>query len=63
MSLYNVFPKTDCRKCGEKSRFNHAAKAFSGELNSHGCPDIPSQMIERMVTPVTLGWPISFKER
>ena len=31
MSLYNVFPKTDCRKCGERSCFNYAAKVFSGE--------------------------------
>ena len=63
MSLYNVFPKTDCKKCGEKSCFNYAAKVFSGELDPHRCPDVSAHLIERMVTPVNLGWPISFKER
>ena len=63
MSLYNVFPKTDCKKCSEKSCFNYAAKVFSGELDTSRCPDVPSQTIERLVTPVNLGWSISFKGR
>jgi len=63
ISLYNVFPKTDCKKCGEKSCFNYAAKVFSGELDTRRCPDVPSQTIERLVTPINLGWSISFKGR
>jgi len=63
LSLYNVFPKTDCKKCGEKSCFNYAAKVFSGELDTSRCPDVLSQTIERLVTPVNLGWSISFKGR
>jgi len=63
MSLYNVFPKTDCKKCGEESCFNYAAKVYSGELDTQRCPYIPSQTIERMITPVNLGWSIGFKER
>ena len=63
LSLYNAFPRTDCKKCGEKSCFNYAAKVFSGELDTSRCPDVPSQTIERLVTPVNLGWSVSFKGR
>jgi ArsR family metal-binding transcriptional regulator len=60
MSLYGLFPGTDCRECGEKSCFNYAAKVFTGEISHHRCPHLDARRVESAITPVNLGWSIKF---
>jgi len=61
MSLYGLFPRTDCGECEEKSCFNYAAKVFTGETRHDKCPYVDKKQIEAAVTPVNLGWSIHFK--
>jgi len=60
MSLYGLFPRTDCGECEEKSCFNYAAKVFTGETRPDKCPYVDKKSIESAITPVNLGWRISF---
>ena len=60
MTLYELFPKTDCEECGEDSCFNYAAKIFTGEVDHNRCAHTDVKKIEAFIIPVNLGWSIHF---
>lgn len=60
MTLYELFPKTDCKECGENSCFNYAAKIFIGEVDHNRCCHTDVKKIEAFIIPVNLGWSIHF---
>ena len=61
LTLYEMFPKSDCRECGESSCFNYVAKIFSGQAGYGLCPVVSAERIEKAMTPVRLGWSIRFE--
>lgn len=58
MTLHDIFPKTDCKECGEASCFNYAAKITTGEARYDACPYVEQESIKSVVTPVDLAWSI-----
>lgn len=61
--LYDLFPKTDCRECGEDSCFNYVAKIFTGEASYDACPYVETKSVLKMVAPVDLGWSLNIQVR
>ena len=60
MSLYELFPKTNCGDCSEEGCFNYVAKVLLGETGYDRCPHVDGAAIRSAVTPVDLGWRIEF---
>ena len=58
MTLYESFPKTNCKECGEKTCFNYVAKIMSGEKSHDLCPHVDSEHLKKDMTPIDLGWTI-----
>lgn len=58
MTLYELFPKNNCKECGEETCFNYVAKIFSGDKSFEQCPHVDSRLIKKKVTPVDLRWSI-----
>lgn len=58
MSLYELFPKTNCKECGEETCFNYVAKIMSGEKSHEKCPYVESRLIKNKITPIDLKWSI-----
>ena len=46
MTLYELFPKTNCKECGEETCFNYVAKIMSGEKSHEKCPYVESKLIK-----------------
>ena len=61
MGLYESFPKTNCKECGEETCFNYVAKLMSGELGYDLCPYTEPNSIQRIISPIDLGWTIDLK--
>ena len=60
MILYELFPKTNCKECGEESCFNYTAKIMSGETKLDKCPHVIPNSIKKTVSPIDLHWSIDF---
>jgi len=60
MTVYDLFPKTNCRECGEDSCFNYAAKIMVGKAGYSMCPYLGGATIKSVVTPIDLKWRIEF---
>ena len=58
MGLYELFPKTNCRECGEETCFNYVAKIFSGEKSYDKCPHVEPRLIKKNIIPIDLKWSI-----
>jgi ArsR family metal-binding transcriptional regulator len=58
MTLYESFPKTNCRECGEESCFNYVAKIMSGENSHDMCPHTDPKIIGDVIKPIDLKWNI-----
>lgn len=58
MTLYELFPKTNCRECGEETCFNYVAKIMSGEKSHDKCPHIDPKLIGNNIIPIDLKWSI-----
>jgi len=58
MTLYESFPKTNCKECGEETCFNYVAKIMSGEKSYDLCSHVNSEHLKKDMTPIDLGWTI-----
>ncbi len=58
MTLYEFFPKTNCKECGEETCFNYAAKIMAGEKSYEKCPHVESELIKNRIMPIDLRWNI-----
>ena len=58
LTLYEIFPKTNCKECGEETCFNYVAKIMSGEKSYDKCPHMDSKLIRKNISPIDLGWNI-----
>ena len=58
MTLYELFPKTNCKECREETCFNYVAKIMSGEKSHDLCPHVDSERLKKDMTPIDLGWAI-----
>jgi ArsR family metal-binding transcriptional regulator len=58
MTLYELFPKTNCKECGEETCFNYAAKIMAGEKSYEKCPYVKPELIKKNISPIDLRWDI-----
>jgi len=58
MTLYELFPKTNCKECGEESCFNYVAKIISGKMSHDKCPCVDPNVIKKIIAPIELSWSI-----
>lgn len=61
VKIYELLPKTNCKKCGEQGCFAFAAKLLNREKNLQDCPPLDSmeyasnkRQIEKMMNPIKL---------
>lgn len=58
MKLYELFPKTNCKECGEETCFNYVAKIMSGDKSYEKCPHVKPGLIKNNISPIDLRWGI-----
>jgi len=58
MTLYELFPKTNCKECGEETCFNYVVKIMSGEKDHEKCLHVESTLIKTTISPIDLSWRI-----
>lgn len=58
MKLYELFPKTNCKECGEETCFNYTARIMSGEKGFDFCPYVEVSLIKKQISPIDLDWKI-----